>query len=272
VERNTLRKNSGEGNEPEKASKLDRLQKLISLAGVASRRHAEEMILSGRVTVNGKVIRTLGSKADPNKDHVKVDGKLLLFHHPPLYILMNKPKGVITSLSDPLNRPTVRGLLRGVKSRVYPVGRLDYDTEGLLLLTNDGELAEHLMHPRSEVQKGYWAKVRGTLSETETLKLTRGGMALSQGKTAPCQIRTLRKSGENSWVEIILHEGKKRQVREMLERVGHPISKLKRVRYAFLTLDNLLPGEWRYLTQKEVAKLKKIGYKRTHAQAPHPNQ
>jgi 23S rRNA pseudouridine2605 synthase len=249
--------------------RLERLQKLISQAGVASRRRAEEMILSGRVTVNGKVVRTLGSKADPNKDHIKVDGKLLLFHKPLQYILMNKPRGVITSLHDPQGRPTVRDLLRGVKIRVYPVGRLDYDTEGLLLLTNDGELAEYLMHPRSEVPKSYLAKIRGELSESEILKLSRGGMSLLEGKTAPCQVKIVRRSGENSWIEMTLHEGKRRQVREMLIRIGHPVSKLKRVRYAFLTLNDLPAGGWRHLTQKEVAKLKKIGYKGTHAQASH---
>jgi 23S rRNA pseudouridine2605 synthase len=251
---------------------LERLQKLISRSGLASRRRAEEMILSGRVSVNGKVVKTLGVKADPNKDHVKVDGKLLLFRKPLLYILMNKPRGVITSLHDPQGRPTVRDLIRGVKTRVYPVGRLDYDTEGLLLLTNDGELTEYLMHPRSEVSKSYLAKIRGELSEAEVLKLSRGGISLFQGRTAPCKVKFVRKSGENSWIEITLHEGKKRQVREMLGRIGHPVSKLKRVRYAFLSLNDLPPGGWRHLTQKEVALLRKIGYKRTHAQSAHTHE
>ena len=251
----------------------ERLQKLISQAGLASRRHAEAMILEGRVTVNGKVVSTLGSKADPGRDHVKVDGKLLRFEQPQLYILLNKPKGVITSLSDPQGRPTVVDLLRGIKTRVYPVGRLDYDTEGVLLLTNDGELAEGLMHPRNEIPKVYWAKIMGELSAPEIKRITGGQMKLPQGRVAPCQVRTLRRTGKNSWVELVLHEGKKRQVREMLLRVGHPVSKLKRVRYAFLTVENLPPGDWRPLTGREVEKLRRMVYKRQeHDRAAHANQ
>jgi len=225
------------------------------------------------VTVNGKMIRVLGTKATPGRDHIKVDGKLIHVHQPPVYILLNKPKGVITSLSDPSGRPTVIDLLKGVTARVYPVGRLDYDTEGALILTNDGALAEGLMHPRSEIEKVYWAKMMGELTDAQIQRLTGGKMSLPQGRAAPCQIRTLSRSGKNSWAEVTLHEGKKRQVREMLLRVGHPVSKLKRVRYAFLTVEDLPPGHWRTLSGREVARLKKIVLRGPqHARAAHADQ
>lgn len=250
-----------------------RLQKLVSQAGIASRRQAEEMILSGRLTVNGKIVRLLGTKANPNKDHIKVDGKLLHLQQRLVYILMNKPKGVITSLHDPQGRPTVMNLLRGVGIRVYPVGRLDFDTEGVLLLTNDGDMTECLMHPRNQVPKRYWAKIRGTPDKVHIDKLSRGGLRLPQGKIAPCRIQILRSSGNNSWVEITLREGKKRQVREMFGQLGHPVSKLKRVSYAFLTAEELPPGSWRYLTPKEIAKLKKVGDKGVqYAQSAHTHK
>jgi pseudouridine synthase len=235
----------------------ERLQKIIARAGITSRRKAEEFILEGRVKVNGRVVTELGSKADPERDHVKVDGKLIHFKQPRAYLILNKPKGYVTTLSDPEGRPTVLDLLKGVRQRVFPVGRLDYDTEGLLLLTNDGDLAHALMHPSYEVPKTYLAKVKGVLTDDKIKKLEKG-VPLPDGKTAPCSIKKVRKTQENSWLEVTLHEGKKRQVRRMLERVGHPVLKLKRIRYAFLELAGLLPGQYRHLSPQEVKRLKAL--------------
>lgn len=234
---------------------LERLQKLIARAGVASRRAAEQFILDGEVTVNGQVVRELGSKADPDADHIKVRGKLLLFQSSPVYIMLNKPKGYVTTLSDPQGRPTIVDLLQGVRGRVFPIGRLDFDTEGLLLLTNDGALAQGLMHPTHGVPKTYAAKIKGKVTDEEIAKLEAGGMVLETGRTAPCRIRRLREGEENSWIEVTLHEGKKRQVRLMLERIGHPISKLTRTHYAGLPLGDLPLGRTRLLSPDEVRRL-----------------
>jgi pseudouridine synthase len=235
----------------------ERIQKIIARAGVTSRRKAEELILQGRVTVNGKMVTELGSKADAEKDHIKVDGKLILPKQPQVYLMLNKPRGYVTTLSDPEGRPTVLDLLKGVRHRVFPVGRLDYDTEGLLLLTNDGDLAHAMMHPSYEVPKTYLAKVKGFLPDDAIKRLERG-VALPDGKTAPSRIKKIRKTQENSWVEVTLREGKKRQVRRMLEGTGHPVLKLKRIRYAFLGLAGLLPGQYRYLTPQEIKRLKSL--------------
>ena len=235
----------------------ERIQKIIARAGVTSRRKAEELILQGRVTVNGQVVNELGSKADAVRDHIKVDGKLIRPKQPQVYLMLNKPRGYVTTLSDPEGRPMVLNLLKGVKHRVFPVGRLDYDTEGLLLLTNDGDLAHALMHPSYEVPKTYLAKVKGVLTDEEIKKLEKG-VPLPDGKTAPCRIKKIRKTHENSWLEVTLHEGKKRQVRRMLESAGHSVLKLKRIRYAFLELAGLLPGQYRYLIPPEVKRLKSL--------------
>jgi 23S rRNA pseudouridine2605 synthase len=237
---------------------MERLQKVIAKAGIASRRHAEEMIVQGKVQVNGKIVTELGTKVDPVRDHVKVDGRRIQVASHQIYLLLNKPKGYITSVQDPEGRPTVMDLIAEIKERVYPVGRLDYDTEGLLLFTNDGDLARALMHPSTEVEKTYWAKVKGRLTEEEMKKVERGGISLPEGKTAPCRIRFLRQTTENEWVEIILHEGKKRQVRMMMEKIGHPVAKLKRVGYAFLKLGSLPLGDYRFLSPAEIGKLKNI--------------
>jgi 23S rRNA pseudouridine2605 synthase len=236
---------------------LERLQKIISTAGVASRRKAEEFILSGIVTVNGKVVRELGSKADSEKDHIKVNGKLINPHRTKVCLLLNKPKSYITSMNDPEGRPTVLSLLKGIKGRVYPIGRLDYDTEGLLLLTNDGELANSLMHPKSEIQKTYQVKVKGVLEEAEIRKLEEG-VVLFGKKTAPASVKKLGKTEENSWIEMKIHEGKNRQIKKMLLKLNHPVLKIKRVRYAFLDLNDLPVGMFRYLDSKEVKKLKNL--------------
>jgi 23S rRNA pseudouridine2605 synthase len=231
-----------------------RLQKILAEMGIASRRKAEELILEGRVTVNGKPA-VLGMKADPSRDHIKLDGKLLTKPEPKVYLMFNKPRSVVTTLYDPEGRPTVKDYLKGVKYRVYPVGRLDFDSEGLLLLTNDGEFAHQVLHPSKKIPKTYLVKVKGILEDKEIKKLERG-IKLEDGITAPAKIKKVRKAQNNSWLEITIHEGKKRQIRRMLERVGHPVIRLKRIRINGLELGDLKPGEFRYLSSDEVKKLK----------------
>lgn len=232
-----------------------RLQKVIAASGLASRRKAEQLIAEGRVTVNGQVVREQGVRVDPAKDHVKVDGRHLRAVEPYVYIMLNKPKGVVSSLHDPEGRPTIKVLLRGVRLRVFPVGRLDFDTEGLLLLTNNGEMAQALLHPRHHVAKVYLVKVKGVLSDEEIEQLERG-VKLDDGMTAPATIKKIRKAEENSWVEMTIYEGRKHQVKRMFEAVGHPVLKLKRIKFGPLTLLNVEPGEFRYLTDREANNLR----------------
>jgi len=234
----------------------ERLQKLISRAGLASRRAAEQWIEQGRVTVNG-VIARLGDSADPGSDRVLVDGRPLVLEQPLAYLLLNKPVGYVTTLNDPDGRPLVTDLLKGVQERVYPVGRLDLTTEGLLLLTNDGDLAHRLMHPRHQVAKTYLVRVRGRLSAGIRTRLETG-IVLEDGMTAPCRVAGVRSREGHSWFEITLHEGRNRQVRRMCDAVGLPVSRLKRIRYAFLELDQLRPGEFRSLSPEEVSRLKSL--------------
>ena len=238
----------------------ERLQKIISAAGIASRRKAEELITGGLVSVNGQTITELGSKADPERDHIRVNGKLLHGPERHVYLLMNKPKGFVTTLHDPERRPTVLDLLRGVKARVYPVGRLDYASEGLLLLTNDGDFAHRLMKAASHVPKTYMVKVAGTPSP-EGLTRLRDGILIPSNRgrrvrTAPAKIRVIREAA-NPWYEVTLTEGKNRQIRRMFEEIGHHVEKIKRVRYGPLELD-VHPGEYRKLTQEEVGRLKSL--------------
>lgn len=238
----------------------ERLQKILSRAGVASRRKAEQMIQEGRVTVNGTAVTELGSKADLDRDHIKVDGKLL--HQPKhlIAIALHKPHSVMTTVSDPQGRPTVMDLVRGMKERVYPVGRLDYASEGLLLLTNDGEFANRLMKAASHVPKTYMVKVAGNPTGDGLGRLREGIFIPSdRGKrvrTAPAKIRVIRESA-NPWYEVTLIEGKNRQIRRMFEEIGHHVEKIKRVRYGPLELD-VHPGKFRKLTTEEVSKLKAL--------------
>ncbi len=236
----------------------ERLQKIIAAAGVASRRKAEELIASGRVLVNGQVVVQLGSKADPEHDHIRVDGKLLQGPERYTYIVLNKPKGYVTTVSDEKKRPTVMDLVQKVKGRVYPVGRLDWASEGLLLMTNDGGLANALMKAASNVPKTYVVKVAGQPDEGKLDKLRRGVSIAEKGgrrvRTAPARIRLIRE-GDNPWLEVTIIEGRNRQVRKMFEEVGHHVEKIRRVQYGPLALD-VPPGDWRNLTLLEVAKLK----------------
>ncbi|CUH96231.1 Ribosomal large subunit pseudouridine synthase B [Propionispora sp. 2/2-37] len=234
----------------------ERLQKVISRAGIASRREAEKLILNGRVKVNGIMVTQLGTQVIPGKDKVAVDGKVISGEKY-VYILLNKPKGIITSRHDPKGRKTVIDLLAAVSERIYPVGRLDYNTEGLLLLTNDGTLTHSLLHPSRHIYKTYIAKVASFPKEDKLDKL-RAGINLSDGKTAPAKIQVIDIDREKqiTTLEVVIHEGKNRQIRRMFEAIGFPVKNLKRVQFASLTLDGLRRGQYRFLTEEEVKELK----------------
>ncbi len=231
-----------------------RLQKILADRGLASRRKAEDLIREGRVTVNGKVA-LIGEKADPEKDAIKIDGRRLSASPGKMYVLFYKPKNVITTLRDPEERTTVMDLVPLSKPRLFPVGRLDYDAEGVILLTNDGDLAQRLAHPSHEVPRTYWVKVKGKPEKEEIQKLSRG-VRLEDGITAPCAIAPLRETEGNTWMEMVLREGKNRQVKRMWEKLGYPVLKLKRVGFGGLKLGSLQPGEYRLLRPEEVQKLK----------------
>ncbi len=258
---------------------LERLQKIIAAAGICSRRKAEELILGGRVQINGQTVTELGTKADPARDHIRVDGKLLHGAERHRYYLLNKPKGYVTTASDPQNRPTVMQFIRGGE-RVFPVGRLDYGSEGLLLLTNDGELANALTRAASQVEKTYLVKISGKPSESEIEQL-RSGIMIDRGRTvshpspgysprpgregrvltAPAKVRLVR-DAENPWYEMTLIEGRNREIRKMFEEIGHHVEKIRRVGYGPLVLD-VEPGEVRELTAEEIEKLKRAATRRS---------
>ena len=225
----------------------------MARAGVASRRESETMIAEGRVTVNGEVVTELGTKATPGKDHVKVDGKMIGAEERKVYFLFHKPGGVITAASDPHGRPVVLDYVK-VRERIFPVGRLDWDTEGLLLLTNDGDLAYRLTHPSFQVPRTYHAKVRG-IPDEKVMNRLRRGVRLDDGKAFVENVRSVGTTGKNTWIEVIVTEGRNRLVRRLLEAVGHPVQKLKRTAYGGLTLGALKPGMSRVLTKDEVGKL-----------------
>lgn len=233
----------------------ERLQKILSQAGVASRRQAEKWIVEGRVTVNGTVITELGSKADLERDHIKVDGKLLHAPRHLVYIALHKPNNTVTTVSDPEGRATVMELLRGVKERVYPVGRLDYHSEGLLLLTNDGELANLIMSAATHLPKLYLVKANGTLT-TEQEQKFRDGVPISGRRTMPAGLKLVH-AAQNPWYEVRLVEGRNNQIRTMFKHFGLLVEKLKRVRIGPLELGSLKPGQFRYLTEEEVHKLQR---------------
>lgn len=233
---------------------MERLQKVIARAGVASRRKSEELILKGQVKVNGETVTKLGVKVDPLRDRIEVRGKPICLQRMRLFAFY-KPRGVITSMSDPRGRPVVADYFRSVPERVFPVGRLDWDTEGLLLVTNDGELANLLMHPRYGVEKCYRATVQGDPTD-EVLERLRKGVRLEDGLTAPAEVRRIRRGKEQSVLELIIREGRNRIVRRMCEAVGHPVRHLIRTRFAFITLKGLSPGTYRELTREEMERLR----------------
>lgn len=239
----------------------ERLQKVLSRIGVTSRRKAEEMIKEGRVTVNGKVA-TVGIKADPLIDHIKVNGKLVagpgISGVRKVYYIFYKPRNVVTTLYDPEGRPTIKDYLRGIKYRVFPVGRLDFDSEGLLLLTNDGDFANLITHPSKRIAKTYRVKVKGIIEEEEIERL-RKGIRLEDGVTMPAKVRMLRKGVNNSWIEITIYEGRKRQVRRMLDHVGHPVIRLIRIGVGPFKIGNLRPGELREIKEEVCYAIKDVG-------------
>ena len=234
-----------------------RLQKILSQAGIASRRAAEKLIAEGRVSVNGETIREMGVKADPTVDDIRVDGRRVKSAERPRYILLNKPKGYVTTRSDPQRRPTVIDLVSGVREYVYPVGRLDYDSEGLLLLTNDGDLAAKLTHPRHGVERTYEARVAG-MPDREAIDRLRRGIPLDGHRTLPADVVLVneRRRDGNGLLRITIREGRNRQVRRMCEAVGHPVQTLRRIRIGPIADDRLKVGQWRELRADEVEQLK----------------
>jgi 23S rRNA pseudouridine2605 synthase len=241
-----------------------RLSKALAGAGVASRRKAESLVRAGRVTVNGHLILEPGTPVDPHRDHIKVEGRFIRAPAPLIYILLNKPKGVMTTLHDPQGRTTVKDLLKGVKTRLFPVGRLDYHTEGILLLTNDGELAQSLLHPRYGVERAYLAKVKG-VPTPEDLERMRRGVCIQKGIVARAQAEIHRVLKKNAWLELVLREGRHREVRRMCRAVGYPVLSLKRTRFGPLTTGRLAPGQYRALTEAEIRRLKRFADSRKAA-------
>ena len=235
----------------------ERLQKVIAHAGITSRREAERLILEGQVVVNGSVITTLGTKVDPAHDVITVKGTRVKPAPEKLYVLMNKPVGYVSTVKDPQQRPVIIDLLRHITSRVYPVGRLDYDAEGLILLTNDGELAYRLQHPRYRISRTYEVKVKDFFPG-EKLSLLRNGIELEDGITLPAKATFLKKAMRNSWLSITLYEGRNKQVKRMCAAAGHPVLKIKRIRFGSLKLGRLSLGEYRHLTKDEVEGLYRL--------------
>lgn len=234
----------------------ERLQKMIAAAGLASRRQAEVWIAEGRVLVNGHTA-SLGDSADPLLDQIQIDGSPLALKTPQYYVMLNKPSGYVTTRRDPQGRACVVDLVRDIPARLNPVGRLDLTTEGLLLLTNDGELAYRLTHPSHEIDKTYLVRVRGTLDAPARNKLETG-IVLEDGLTAPAKVERVRSIGSHTWFEITIHEGRNRQVRRMCDAIGYPVSRLRRIRMAFLDLGKLKVGEYRLLTDHEVVRLRNL--------------
>jgi pseudouridine synthase len=231
-----------------------RLQKYLAGCGVASRRKAEELIAQGRVSVDGEIVLAMGSQIDPTRQEIRLDGKLVTAQNDLLYILLNKPQGYVTTMSDPQGRPIVTSLLKGIKARLFPVGRLDLDTEGALLLTNDGELAQKIQHPSYEVTKTYEAQILGCPS-TGLLQKLEQGILLEGKKTAPARITLITRQSGTCTIRITIHEGRKRQVRKMFQAIGHPVVHLKRVAYGHLFLQGLTTGTYRVLTQEDLKKI-----------------
>lgn len=234
-----------------------RLQKYLAGCGIASRRKAEEIITQGRVTVDGQVVTAMGVQINPSQQEIRLDGKIVTPNDDLLYVLLNKPPGYVTTMSDPQGRPIVTSLLHGIKARLFPVGRLDLDTEGALLLTNDGELAQKMQHPSHEVTKTYEAQVIGLPSEKALQQLERG-ILLEGKKTAPASLTVIaraNKANKTTSIRITIHEGRKRQVKKMFQAIGHPVLHLKRLAYGHLFLQGLASGKYRFLTPADLKKI-----------------
>lgn len=231
-----------------------RLAKYLAEAGVASRRKAEELIMQGRVKINGLVVKEKGCTINPGVDRVEFDGRIIS-REEKVYILLNKPAGYISSVFDPQGRPTVMELLKDIKLRIYPVGRLDFDTEGLLLLSNDGDFTNLMIHPRYEINKTYQALVKGK-PDKKSLQILQEGIQLEDGITAPARVNILKALQDKTLLEIEIHEGRKRQVKRMCLAIGHPVISLKRTTFGFLKLQGVAPGKYRFLTPSEVNRLK----------------
>lgn len=231
----------------------ERLQKILAAAGICSRRQAEHLIVSGRVKVDGLVSNELGVKVDPDRHKIEVDDQPLPQPELVCYLL-NKPRGYVTTMNDPQGRPIVTSLMKGVKERIFPVGRLDFDTAGALLMTNDGDLSQRILHPSNENQKTYQAKVKGLPSRKKIAELAKG-ILLNGKKTWPAKIRIIQKHGPSTTLEIVIHEGRKRQVRLMFAAIGHPVLELTRTAYGKLFLGNLKAGEFRKLTRQDLKKV-----------------
>ena len=232
----------------------ERLQKFIARAGVASRREAERFITEGRVAVNGCIITKLWTKVDPVRDVIKFDGRLVRSSPKKLYVVLNKPVGYVSTLKDPQGRPVIMELLDRITVRVYPVGRLDYDAEGLMLLTNDGELAHRLQHPRYGISRTYEVKIKDVPTD-DALSPVRKGVKLEDGITLPAKVTFLRRTMKNCWLKMTLSEGRNRQVKRMFAAIGYPVMKLKRVKFGVIGLGNLKRGQYRHLTEDEVKHL-----------------
>ena len=232
----------------------ERLQKILAKAGVCSRRKAEELIKKGRVAVDGRIVTEMGLKVDPDHHLIEFDSKPVSSPEKKIYILLNKPTGYVTTLNDPQGRPIVTSLLKKISSRVFPVGRLDLDTEGALILTNDGELAQRILHPSFEINKTYVAKVAGRPNRMKLQQLTTG-IELEGRKTSPARLRILKTEAGTSTIEITIHEGKKRQVRKMFAAIGHRVLELKRIAYGGLKLGSLPKGKYRFLSKKDLKKI-----------------
>jgi len=230
---------------------LERLQKVLAKAGVASRRRAEELIRQGKVRVDGRIITEMGTKVDPETQNIECEGVALVSREEKVYILLHKPTGYLSTVDDPQGRPIVTDLLKNIKERVYPVGRLDLNTEGALLLTNDGELSQKILHPSHEVNKTYVAKVKGVPGRKKLDALSKG-IELEGRKTWPASIKVLKTEAQSTVIQIIIHEGRKRQVRKMFEAIGHPVLALKRTAYGQLELGGLGPGKYRFLTPRDI--------------------
>ncbi len=246
---------------------LERLQRTLARAGVASRRKAEDLIRAGRVRKNGRIVTELGVRVDPAVDRVELDGRTLVAE-PLVYLLLNKPRGVVSTVHDPEGRPTVLGCLPGIGVRVVPVGRLDFHTSGVLLLTNDGEFAGVLSHPRTQAPKVYVAKVAGEVSDRE-LQRWRETIVIEGRATRPAEVKRLRVMGGKTWLEVTLHEGRNRQIRRLGEAAGFAVVRLWRVAFAGLTVEGLRPGQYRHLTSEELGRLQRAYGVPRRVRAPH---